>query len=711
MSWNHVSPSQIENFIKCKRSWFFKSIQKIQEPQKGHQSLGEAFHLIMEKVPAGQPWPSRTDVSASSEDWDKADQMAKLALPLMPQDPNGRFKREQGIRLATYANGPTMVGYIDLGIPAGIGWPAFMFPANEAIVADYKTLSDFRYMRTPQELADSVQMMTYAKWAIEPYPLGLHGEGDPVPDHVRLVHMYARTKPPFKAGSIRYESAIVTPDEINNRWEKTLDIVREMQQVSSCGDAEDVLANGALTGHCEAYGGCHFRDKCGIAPSTGIKSIFQIGKKPTTQETEMSGSPILDKIKAARAAQGLQNPTATPAATSPATPVLGATAAPDNAQVQTASPVTGVAGSASPGTTANPATSPSTVKVEPSGNEASVANPGNQPASTNITPKGPVSGLLAKIQSKGKGTPTLGGAIGQAFEKETGTKAAGQGELGKVTANTLNDLMKLASGIVPPEAPPRAQAVITKPGDTVVDPLKATEEGEEGEDDGEDSSTNVAPTPGQATTSTPIAGSTSTVVVTNNPVATGKRGRPSKEELAAREAAQKAAFDAAVDAEVAKRMRGAIAGPSDVEALVKELEDAQKACEAAHASNAKLLQANEKLMANIQGLEGQVSLVNPQASKEGLTLYVDCFPVKGDRESTDFFEWIGPICAAVAQQNSVGDWRQINYTGKGLLANAIRETIKGEGLPKAMTISTYAGGADIALEILTPLAKKVIKKV
>lgn len=688
MSWNHVSASQIETYNKCKRLWLLKSILKAPEPQKGSQSLGEAFHLIMERVPQGLSYPARTDVAASEADWDKADALAKLALPMLPVDPEKRILREQSIRLDTYPNGPTMVGYIDLAIPIGIGWPALLIPPNEAIIGDYKTLSDFRYMKTPQELADSVQMMTYAKWAIEP-PF------DTAPEHVRLVHLYARTRPPIIPSSIRYESAIVTPDEINTRWEKTLDIVREMQQVSACTNADDVEATGALNGHCEAYGGCSFRDKCGIAPSSGIKTLFQIGKKPTStqEETPMAGSPILDKIKAARAAQGLTtNPSATPAANSPATPV----------------PSTDVAGSASPGTAVNSAP----VASGPESASGSV-KPSNQPAST-LTVKGPVSGLVARIQAKGKGSPVLAGAIAQTFEKETGQKAVGQGDLSTVTVNTLPELMKLASGIVPPEAPSRAQAVITKPGDAVVDPLKA-EDDEEGEDDGEDSNANVAAATPTASPSVAATGSVST----GAPVAAvvqGKRGRPSKDELAAREAAQKKAFEDAVNAEVVNRLSklpgdGGASGykiglemTEEIGKLQKEIADLQATCEAAHTSNAKLVSANEELTAKLNA-------GSTQPVKEGLTLYVDCFPTKGGGEIVDFFEWIGPICAAVAQQNNVGDWRQINYTSKGLLANAIREVLKAEGPPKAMTISTYAGGADIALEILTPLAKRVIKKV
>ncbi len=652
MAWSHVSPSQIETFQKCKRAWLFRSILKVPDVQKGHQALGESFHLILERVPKGLGMPSHADTQASPEDWIKAEAMAKIALPLLPiETPTKIFKREHGIRLETYPDGPTMIGYVDLGIPSGVGWPAFMFPVNEAIVADYKTLSDFRYMKTPQELAESVQMMTYAKWAISEWPGGLHGEHDPMPSHVRLLHMYARTKPPFIRSSIRHESALVTPDQINAQWSKTLDTVREMQQLSSCQDPDEVEAGGALNGHCEAYGGCTYRDKCGISAQSGIKTLFQIGKKTQPTETpDMSGSAILDKIKAARAA-------ATNVSTE-AVPTVVVADASNTPSERTASVI-------------------------------SLAKPA-----------GPISGLMAKIAAQGKGSPSLGGSAAQAYGKENGSPDAqgfaGNGDLGKHNISSIGELMKLASGVVPPDAPPRVQAVITQPGQPVLT------EGES-EDDEEDSTSVVANgTNGQASDSNgaPSAGDHS--VPGESPVK--KRGRPSREEMALREAAEKAKFDAAV-AEAASKLGTKLITSDETVGVINALrEELAAAKQVAQESATALRKSQEELNKPV--------FSNSAPTQEGLTLYVDTFPVKGEKETiTDFFEWIGPICRAVAQASSVEDYRLINYTAKGLLASAIRSAIKSEGLPKAMTISTYAGGADIALEILTPLAKRIIKKI
>lgn len=716
VAWTQVSPSQIENYIKCKRAWFFKSVARIPEPQKGHQALGTSFHLIMEKVPKGLSWPVREDTNATEEEWDKANSMANIALPLLPSDVEGKIKREHGIVLETYEGGPLMKGYIDLAIPPGIGWPSFLIPTNEAIIGDYKTLSDFRYMKTPEELASSIQMMSYAKWAITDWPSGLVGATDPLPEHVRLLHIYARTKAPFNRSSIRHESAVVSVPEINAFWNKTLDIIREMQSTATCQSGDDVEANGAITGHCEAYGGCHFRDKCGLAKESGIKTLFQIGKKPasttpTPTSEDMSGSPILQKILAARAAaQGTNPNTQTQATNQPEQGQASPTPAPAAATI---SPVT---------VSVTQGNSASTGGVSSNGASA-VNGDGSAVAVTgSIQPKGPISGLMAKIEAQGKGTPQLGGSVAQAYGKEMHGSpmqgVTGTGELGKGPAiMTVGELMKLASGIVPPDAPPRTQSVITTPGMTVADPeaepAATTEEGEE--DESVSTPTNVA---------TPTASSPATLPVSQPQTQTvvdgaKKRGRPSKEEIAAREAAEKAAFEARVEAAVAERLAGmgALEQGSRDASLSQRIAELESALSSAVAERASAVDIAERYQQDAKAWEARYRAnqgssggsTHSGRSEDGLTLYVDTLPVKGEAEVTDFYEWIAPAAQAVAEANSVADWRLINYTGKGLLASQIRELIKLTGLPKVLVIPSFAAGADVALEILSPQAKRIIR--
>jgi hypothetical protein len=433
VAWNHVSATQIESYIKCKRYWHFKSVLRIPEIQRGAQALGESFHLIMEKVPKGLDWPNHADTSANPDEWQKAEALAKIALPLLPPEPPHKsIRREWQIKLDTFENGPTFVGYTDLGVPPGIGWPAFFIPANEAIIGDYKTLSDFRYMKTPEELENSVQMMSYAKWAIQEWPSGLVGPDEPTPELVRLLHIYARTKSPFNRQSIRHESTVVNVNQIESFWNKTLDVVREMQQTATCTNPDDVEANGALTGHCEAYGGCSFRDKCGISKDSSIKTLFSIGKKPTSTPEDPNMSNILAKIQAARAAQAgnsTQVAQTTPASSQPS---AATTSSPTQETPVEATPVTPVH---------TPVKETETAK-----------------------PTGPIYGVMRKIDSMGKGWPTLGGQLAASYARERGIQLPGTGTIpgtGQMQATTvvsLGELMKLAekapikpaTGVVPP---------------------------------------------------------------------------------------------------------------------------------------------------------------------------------------------------------------------------------------------------------------------
>jgi RecB family exonuclease len=625
VAWSHVSASQIESYVKCHRYWHFKSILKVPEAQTGRQALGESYHLVMEKVPKGLEWPNHADTSATPEEWQKAEALAKISLPLLPPEPaHIPIKREWQIKLDTYENGPTFIGYVDLALPPGLGWPSFLIPANEAIIGDYKTTSDFRYMKTPEELENSVQMMSYAKWAIQEWPSGLVGQDQPTPELVRLLHIYARTKPPFNRQSIRHESAVVTKDQINIFWDKTLDIIREMQQTATCTSSDDVEANGALTGHCEAYGGCSFRDKCGISKDSTIKTLFSINTK---KDPNMSN--ILAKIQAARAAQS-SNSLPTQASDQPVQPA-------ESKPVE-----------------ANP--------------QGPLQSPKEEPA---VKPSGPIHGVMRKIESMNKGWPTLGGALASSYAKERGISVPGTGVIpgtGEMSANTvvsLGELMKLAetvpvkldTGVVPPDAPPREQPIITRPGDTVTE---STEESEDDEESEISSTVSVS------------VESVGAGIPENTPK---KRGRPSKADLAAR-AGQTVAADG---------------GDSML-----------------NAENQRLKKENEELQSANNFLTK--ALESRAVAKDGCTLYVDCFPMRGESEVTDFFTWIQPIAQTVAESNGVKDWRLIDYKGKGLLATHIRELVRAEGLPKAMTIQSYAGGADVALEILTPLAKRIIRK-
>lgn len=692
VAWTQTSPSQIESYQKCNRLWFFKSVMRLPEVQKGNQALGSGVHLILEvadRVAKGEmPRPgyeyNPADIpDLDQEGWGKATALATLMVPMIPRSRNGaRVLRETKITLDTYEGGPTMVGYMDLGVPPGIGWPELLIPDTAAIVGDYKTTSDFRYMKTPEELADSVQMMTYAKWAIEDLPGAIANLGtDPFESpkgsgQIYLAHLYGRTKPPFTKASIRHSVACVTPDQINAKWEKTLDIVRQMDQDARASDAQDVKATGVINDHCNAYGGCAYRDRCGLNQPNPIGNLFSIRKSASspTEAPDMSntaGGGLLAKIQAARQKAAGQNPEtqATPETSAP-------TPAPAPAPAPT------------------PVTQPVVDQAEPS--------------------KGPISTLINEIKAANGGhRPMLSGLVALMYSKEQGisftpgSSLAGTGPLGSVNCKSMADLVNLkakgapapavtptvtptvATGIVPADAPPREQSVITKPGDGV-DPVKANAAtGSDSEGDDEEEFTPV-----------PDAGSQTAQVASGTP----KRGRPSKAEILAREAEERAKLEAEIEKRVAERLAGLAPGNP---AVVIEKDPHQAEREKTIADQTKMI---ADLVSERDSLKNKLKATG-SAPVQGLTLYVGCYPTKGLPEGTvDYLDWYAPIAQGVSEAQNVPDWRLIQYTSKGVLAAGMRLVVAQGDLPPAMVIDLNSPGADVAMEVLSPLARTIIRR-
>jgi RecB family exonuclease len=719
VAWTQVSPSQIENYQKCNRLWFFKSIMRLPELQKGNQALGEGVHLILEvaeKVAKGQiPRQGYEytygDVAAlDQEGWVKAEALAQLMVPMIPRSKPGRpLLREAKITLPTYENGPLMLGYMDLGVPPGIGWPELMIPDHAAIVVDYKTTSDFRYMKTPAELADSVQMMTYARWAIEDLPHALAG---PFPEpgedlrpisanEIYLTHLYARTKPPFTKNSIRHSVACVTPDQIEAKWQKTLDTVRQMDHDARASDAQDIAPTGVANDHCGAYGGCAYRDRCGLNAPNPIKNLFNIKPNVSSSPTESqdmsdtAGGGLLAKINAARAkAAGV----APPPAETPVVPTVASMLEHKHAL-------------------AEPEKKPEVTPV------AETPAPTAEPEKKSDA-KGPVSALLAEIQqANGGDRPELGGLIALMYAKEQnlsfkpGSVLVGSGSLKSVTCKSMGELVALKAqkpaskpvqvptGIVPADAPPREQSVITKPSDGV-DPVKANDAatGEDsGEEDEEGDNSSEGKMPGDAVTSAQSASSAPT---------TPRKGRPTNAELAARKAAEAAVLEAEIERRVQERMTQAGLTKiseinPDIEALRASARSTQNVLEQTRAERDRAIQERDVLKDKInavQRMEGGPSPV-------GMVLYVDCYPVKGKIDGTvDYLDWYAPIASGISEAMKIEDWRMIDYKSKGILAAAMRLVVGEGNIPGAMTISMQHPGADVAMEILSPLARVIVRR-
>ena len=292
-----TSATQVESYRACPRAWLFRSVLRLPQEAKGFLSLGTAYHSILEHWPFCPPKPESLD----DEQWDLVKALAAITGPLLPTAP---ALREHHFSIPTYPQGPIFRGFIDYLLPPGTGIPALLIPDTDAVVLDHKTLSDFKYMKTPQELAQSVQMMSYAHYTA--HHLGA------APLFTRLVQVYARTKLPVSRASVRDAQATVTPTDVSDAWGGILDTVREMQHVG-CQAPSTIPAKGIRNGHCHAYGGCSYRAECN-ALGGGPSIFFDPARLDTPRDNlgEVPLSSFLDKLRAAKAAQAA-TPAPTPA--------------------------------------------------------------------------------------------------------------------------------------------------------------------------------------------------------------------------------------------------------------------------------------------------------------------------------------------------------------------------------------------------------------
>lgn len=270
----HTSASQIRSYVECPRRWYNSTILKIRQPTTPAQERGTKVHTAIENY-----------LKHGTIDPDFADYVA-VAAPFLP-GPDEQYKAEQEITLPTFDGGPLLVGYVDL--------------LKHELIGDYKTTSDFKYAKTPGELAEDIQLNAYAKW----YFAGFSG------DTVTLKHIYLLTKGKYPKG--HEVSVTVTREQVDEIWAKTIDITKEMAKVVSSlvppkGDvpdrAEDLTPN---TDSCNLYGGCFYRNRCGIGVNvtaaflSGNKKkdagqLVQIDVQKTKKEDKPNMSSLAEKL-------------------------------------------------------------------------------------------------------------------------------------------------------------------------------------------------------------------------------------------------------------------------------------------------------------------------------------------------------------------------------------------------------------------------------
>lgn len=249
---SHITTADPQSVGGCLRKWFYDTVQGKKAEATEAQKGGTALHAEIENH-------LLTGASLTSA---KA-----LAGRMFIDTPGSGLHIEKPIFFTT-RDGIKIYGHVDLynlrqryidedGVLQQD--PSWSFE-----VKDWKTTSDFQYAKSPAELAQNIQLVTYAEAGFREWP---------DLEHARLTHVYFLTKgrPASKLSTIRRSR-----DEITLRWEYAEAVTRSMRHAARETNADKVPAN---KNACNAYSGCPHRGICSEHNFNSLDSLYaKIGK-------------------------------------------------------------------------------------------------------------------------------------------------------------------------------------------------------------------------------------------------------------------------------------------------------------------------------------------------------------------------------------------------------------------------------------------------
>jgi len=305
MKLNHVSASQVKDFRGCARLWFFKNVVKKRPPQTVAQAKGTLIHAALEAQLKGQKLDSiKLPEGVTPEEILK---YLNVLRPIIDRDgPVGLV--EHKAEISTFPDGPKFVLVVDHA--REIQHETYG-PLPQ--IDDLKTTSDFRYCKTPEELATDAQMVSYAKWALQLFV----ESSRPLPDFVSVRHVYVRTKGKTIAAE---RSRLLSPEEIEEQWQLVLADVRAMLGLAE--KTEDPMKVMPNTGYCSAFGGCYFQPDCGTTQNTIDQAFEKAERNKSMSEVTTKRPSLMDRIREIDAKYGNK-----PADVPEAAPAVAAVAA------------------------------------------------------------------------------------------------------------------------------------------------------------------------------------------------------------------------------------------------------------------------------------------------------------------------------------------------------------------------------------------------
>ncbi len=227
-----ISASQIKTYQRCPRLWWLSKIEKLPEP-KGNSygaTFGSVFHAVAERYLNGEePFPFGWSASLQEGDGKKIKWLLKEGIDKGMILRHKSAKIEHSFKVDLIPD-VMISGFIDYLIPGE--------------VVDHKTARNTRYILNEEKLAHDLQMLIYAKIALD------HTDDE----EINLRHnVFIREPLKTKITKTR-----VTKEAVLKHWTKVKEVATKMLVTSKRKEIPPYP-----TGvHCEMYGGCPFRPIC-----------------------------------------------------------------------------------------------------------------------------------------------------------------------------------------------------------------------------------------------------------------------------------------------------------------------------------------------------------------------------------------------------------------------------------------------------------------
>lgn len=268
----------------CPRKWFYEKVLKLKPKETKAQHVGKDLHseneiYLKTGTSSGMGSLAMRGKHMLPTPGDdllvEADLLVPLSLEVEAREAERVGGPEAGDAVRARAClkdaplkilGVPYVGFADLIHARGTNQGAVdpddaVDPSNTVEVVDWKTTKDPRYIKSPMEVSQTVQMTSYGKWVLTQMPWV---------EHVRLSHGYYITTGTHLPRKI---SLRVLPEAIEVQWEHVERISRLLSDVARAREADLVEAN---QNACGAYGGCPHRSYCRAGTQSGLVKFFGV---------------------------------------------------------------------------------------------------------------------------------------------------------------------------------------------------------------------------------------------------------------------------------------------------------------------------------------------------------------------------------------------------------------------------------------------------